>query len=474
MADKSSTAKLEREERNLINNKAVKAGIGYTIGNILIKGINIFVLPIFSRIMTTEEFGLYNVFLSFDAILYIFMGFSLHASVKSANYEFKNEIDSYTSSISLIYIFNAALLFILGILFGNYLADIINYPVISIFLLIVFSLGGSLITLFNERMSLEYAYKKFLLISLLNSVINITLSMILIFTFFKTDKALGRMIGTSVTSFFVGCVIIITFYRKAKPTMNINYWRFGIKYSLPIVPHGVSQVLLSQFDRIMIRSYIGDSAAGIYSLASNVMIVLTIITSSISSAWSTWFYEKIDNDHIEIIREKASQLVILFSVFTVGVMSISPELIYILGGKNYLEGKYVAIPMIVSSFVLFIYNVIVPSEYYKRKTIYIMTGTISAAFINVFLNAFFIPKYGYEIAAYTTLFSYICYLIFHSCISYRLINFTIITRKCFVVCSSIILLAALINILFIEHIEVRLSSCIIIAMIFLYYLIKNK
>ena len=40
---------------------ALKAGVGYTIGNILVKGINFLTLPLFSRLLTTAEFGVYNI-----------------------------------------------------------------------------------------------------------------------------------------------------------------------------------------------------------------------------------------------------------------------------------------------------------------------------------------------------------------------------------------------------------------------------
>ena len=40
--------------------KAAKAGLAYTVGNVLLKGIAFLTLPIFSRILTTEEFGFYN------------------------------------------------------------------------------------------------------------------------------------------------------------------------------------------------------------------------------------------------------------------------------------------------------------------------------------------------------------------------------------------------------------------------------
>lgn len=45
----------------LKQSKVFKAGIGYTIGNVMVKGINFLAIPIFSRLLTTEEMGLYTV-----------------------------------------------------------------------------------------------------------------------------------------------------------------------------------------------------------------------------------------------------------------------------------------------------------------------------------------------------------------------------------------------------------------------------
>ena len=41
----------------MASNKALRSGVGYTLGNVLIKGINFLTLPIFSRILSPEEFG---------------------------------------------------------------------------------------------------------------------------------------------------------------------------------------------------------------------------------------------------------------------------------------------------------------------------------------------------------------------------------------------------------------------------------
>lgn len=452
-------------------NKVIKAGIGYTVGNILIKGINFLTLPLFSRLLTTEEFGVYNVFASYEAILYVVVGLSIHTSIRSANLEFKGKIKKYTSSVSLIYLLNALILLLIASVFGNQLSKLLDFSKVEIILLIFYSLGCSLLALYNNLISLEYSYGKYLAASLFNSVGNVLLSLVLIFTIFQDQRDVGRIVGGTVTICLLALVLLLSIYKQAKPRINKVYWRFAVKYSLPIVPHGISQVLLAQFDRIMIRSMVGNAEAGIYSLAGNIQLILTIITDSISTAWSTWFYDQMADDNINQIKERAKELSLFFVVLAVGLLALSPELIFVLGGKNYESGKYVAIPMIMDAFVLFLYNIIVPAEYYKKKTIYIMFGTMAATVINLVMNYIFISKFGYVAAAYTTLFSYICYLTLHIIISHRVIEFYVLSIKYLFIYSSIVCGMAAFDLIFISHLLIRWGACAVVVIPLTGYLV---
>ena len=375
-----------------LKSKVISAGIWYTVGNMLIKGINFLSLPLFSRLLNTEEFGIYNVFVSYEAILYVIIGMAIHSSIRSANIKFKGNINEYTSSVSIIYLVNAMIMLFIALIFNKQLSKLLAFDKLIIVLLIFYSLGSALLSLYNNYISLEYSYKKYLLVSFFNSVGNVCISLVLILTIFKKKRDIGRIVGATSTICILAFFILCIMYKKAKPKINKSYWKFAVKYSIPIVPHGISQVLLAQFDRIMIRSIVGNAAAGIYSLAGNIMLILTIITDSISTAWSTWFYDQISENRIESINKRAKQLSFFFVVLTVGLLTISPELIIILGGKEYSAGQYVAIPMIVDAFILFIYNIIVSSEYYKNKTTYIMLGTMVAMVINLITNYVFISK----------------------------------------------------------------------------------
>lgn len=76
-------------------NKAAKAGLAYTVGNVLLKGVTFLTLPIFSRILTTEEFGFYNLYVSHETILTIFVGLCLYGSLRTAKYDYQKEFNSY-------------------------------------------------------------------------------------------------------------------------------------------------------------------------------------------------------------------------------------------------------------------------------------------------------------------------------------------------------------------------------------------
>lgn len=452
---------------------AFVAGIGYTIGNILIKGVGILTLPLFSRIMTTAEFGVYNVFMSYDALLFVVIGLAMHSSIRSANLQFRGKIDDYVSSVSLIYLLNFLAFLAAGLLLGDVLSDWLGLEKSLIFILIVYSFSSAVLMLYNTWISLNYAYKQYLIVALINTIGNVLLSLVLIFTAFRDQRDVGRIVGSTLVITILAIFLLVSIFCKARPRVNLRYWKFALKYSLPIVPHGISQVLLAQFDRIMIQRMVSDSAAGIYSLAGNIKIILTVITSSISTAWSTWVFGELDKENRTGIQQRSVQLSALFTILTVGLMALSPELIFILGGEEYEMAKYIAVPMVIDGFILFLYDVVASGEYYARKTSYIMYGTVASAVLSVALNCVCIPRYGYVSAAYTTLIAYVCYLLFHLIICRKLLSFSIIPIKWIIVFCGIVAAAAFVDLLFIDNLLVRWGVCALIVIPMALLLIRN-
>ncbi len=437
------------------DNKVIKAGIGYTIGNYLLKGLNFLTIPVFTKIMSPSDYGIYNTYLSYEAILFIVIGLALHASLKNGKYRFGERFNRYVSTCIIVQIVSAFIWIIVANVTYPLYADVLQLSRVLVNLLIIYSLATAIIQIYNAYVGLEYRYNDFIKISAVNAIINIILSLVLIFTICKGHTYLGRIIGTVVSAIIIALYIVCVLWRKEKPTKNLEFVKFGVLYSLPIIPHGFSQVILSQFDRIMIRTMIGDTEAGIYSFAYNIYSIVFVTTTSTDQVWGPWFYEKMNSGDEKIIRVRAKDYSFGIACMVIMVLLLAPEIIMILGSNDYYNAVYSVIPIVVSGYFVFLYTLPVQVEYYFSKTKLIAFGTMCAALINAVLNFIFIPKYGYIAASYTTLVTYILYFAFHMFISYKIMGRMLYSIKSIIKCSGLVLAFSVLTLVFLENFLVR-------------------
>ena len=133
-------------------------------------------------------------------------------------------------------------------------------------------------------------------------------------------------------------------------------------------------------------------------------------------------FERLHKNDVKTVKTIASRYAFGIFVFSVIVMLSAPELIWLLGTEEYREVIYVVIPIVLGGFFSFLYTIPVQVEYYYEKTNYIAMCSCGAAVLNIILNWFFIPRYGYIAAAYTTLVTYLIYFVFHYLIVKKIVK----------------------------------------------------
>ena len=352
-------------------------------------------------------------------IMTVLAGFTLHTSVRNAKLDYVDLTGSYCSSVILLVIGNSLLLLALSLVFAAPLARSLSLEQPYLPALIVLeSFGMAMLTFYNSVLSVDYKYKEYLVLSLVYAVAGIGGSVLLILTLCRGQGYLGRILGTLIPAVLVGIYVVIRLWRKDRPRISREYWRYGMAISLPTVPHGLSQLLLNQFDRIMIKSIIGSTEAGLYSFAYNVGMIFQVITNSMDTAWAPWFFEKMKAKEYPAIRRAASAYVVFVSIGAMALALISPEVILIAGGSKYSDSRYVTMPIVLSMYYAFLYTLPSSVEYYYKKTKLIALGTMLAAGMNILLNAVFIPAFGYVAAAYTTVACYLLYYLLHVAFSW--------------------------------------------------------
>lgn len=450
----------------LKNKKTIRASIAYTIGGYLLKGLGFITVPIFARILSTSDFGIYNTFLSYEAILYLFISYALHVSIKNARFDMGvDKLDEYISNISILPLFTAIILIVVVNVFSASLQTVFGLDRLTLNLLVVYSYCSGLIILYQNRLVVEYEYKRYLQITYFNALTNIGLSAFLVCYVFNEQKYMGRIIGTVVPAILVTIVILHSFYKKNAPRINKDHLTYGLRLSVPIIPHGLGQIVLLSFDRIMITNLIGAAESGVYSFSYTIFTMLQVTATALFSVFDPWAYEKLKENKIGELRKISSLFFCFLSLASIAVIVIAPDVIILLGSQKYADAIYTTIPVMVGGLFSLAYGIPAIVEYYHKKTIYISIGTIGAAVVNVVLNYIFIPKFGYVAAAYTTLFSYAMYYLFHSIISYRIARFTIIPIYVLIVGYGMVFVCACITFLTLNHPMVRYLVLLIAIMI---------
>jgi O-antigen/teichoic acid export membrane protein len=145
-----------------------------------------------------------------------------------------------------------------------------------------------------------------------------------------------------------------------------------------------------------------------------------MLVSALNTAFSPWLAEKLNNKNYDEIRKFTKIYIVFFVTIAIGIVLIAPEILMILGGKSYMEAKYVIPPVAMGCIVQFMYIFYVDIEQFKKQTIGMAIASVIAALVNYILNFILIPKYGYLVAAYTTLVGYIILLAIHMYLVLRL------------------------------------------------------
>lgn len=177
---------------------------------------------------------------------------------------------------------------------------------------------------------------------------------------------------------------------------------------------------------------------------------------------------------INIMKKASRWYVLFFTVVILGLLLITPEILYVMGGRQYKEAVYVLPPVIVSCLCQFVYSLYVNAEFYLKKQTRIAVATVIASGLNLLLNFFLIPRFGYVAAAYTTLFGYLFLLVFHFVSLFMLGKKDWYDNKFnFLIIGIFLFLVPLFNLLY-HHNSVRYICIILIIFVLIYLLLHFR
>lgn len=390
----------------------VKAAFWLTICSLLQKGISIFTVPIFSRLLTTSEYGTVSVFVSWQNICILFTGLSLSNGIfNSAMIQYEDRHKQVVSSYLGLSTVLTVCFFVLYILFHEEWDKLLGMDGILMTLLFLHLLFAPAFNLWMAQQRFEYKYKVFVIVTLAISLLMPAVGIICVLH--SENRLMARVFSMTIVECMFYAVLFLFIFLKGKTFYHRDLWKNAIIVNVPLIPHFLSGTVLNQADRIMIHNMSGASQAGIYSVAYSAAMLLQIVISSINSSIVPWFYKKMKRGKADETRGILSLAAVLMAGAVITFMLFAPECMKLLAAPEYYEAIWIFPPLTASVFYIFVYNLFCNVELYYEKSIYITAASCAAAGLNIVLNYFAIPVFGYMAAGYTTLISYICYAIVH-------------------------------------------------------------
>ena len=401
----------------------VKASLWYTICNFLQKGISFIVVPIYVRLLTPAEYGEWSVFQSWRDILIIFASLNLYAGVYTktlVDMPDPQARDRYTSSMQGLGTLVTLVMLVFYFFTHEWCNKVVGLETPYMLLLFLYFIVYPGLAFWTTRQRVEYKYRPMVAVTVIISILTPALSILLLQ---KTDlRANALILGYLLVQCGVGIIFYVYQFCKGKCFYDKEYWRYALRFNIPLIPHYLSLIVLAQADRIMIRYFCGESDAGIYSFAYQIASAINVLIGAINGSRVPWTYEQLKSEKYNSLKKITNALVVMLAGITVFVCLISPEIIKVLGTADYGIAEYVIPVVTLGVYFTFIYDLFATVEFYYGATQYVMFASIIGAVLNVVLNALFIPRFGFIAAAYTTLVCYIVFMAMHYLFSKKVLR----------------------------------------------------
>lgn len=415
----------------------IKGTSVYTLTSILTQAGAILLLPLYTRILTPDQYGIIGLItplINFIPLFFIF-GFYVAQMRMYADYSRTGEMGRYILTVNVFLITVNALFFILliskpGMFLLDKLFDFKTVP----FSIIIIGIVIGFLKLFNQMgnnyFRTTYAIKRIAYANIIGFIITNAAGILLIM--WAGMGVMGKYWGMLSGTLFMFILLYIPYIMKSRRGFRTKYLKVSLLIGLPVMINSITSVIINYSDRIVIAKNLSIDTVGIYSIAYTGGLFLSVFIASFNAAWIPMFNEMMTSERInrfDIVKKRFTDFAVILVFFCITGQMFGINVINIALPPQYADTA-IYFPFILFGIVfLGLNHYLTDIIIYHKDTYFLPILTIISATVNLGLNIIFIPRYGPIVAAYTTIIAYlfitVCMLIIIK-VKYRQYRFDMI------------------------------------------------
>lgn len=400
MKNKKKEDVIVNREKNLAKNTII-----ITIGKICTQMITFFLLPLYTGILTTGEYGIVDLLNTLVGLLLPIVTFQVEQAIFRELIEVREKEEEKTKIISsgvITVIFQCFLYLIIFATISPFInndykiflaTNVVVYIFLSLFQQIARGLGD------NTRFAIG---------SFISAIATITFNIVFLvgLKLGATGMLLGTMLGQTIGTIYLFITLKLYKYIKLKEYKKDIIKKLW-KYSIPLIPNAISWWVFNASDRVIVSAILGIDQNGILAASLKFSAVYITLYNIFNMSWTESIAMSIDDDDIESYFNKMFNTIMnLFVALAIGLIACMPFVFPIMINENYSSG-YNLVPI---SVIGSLFNVVVGlvSVIYiaKKNTKAIANTSIVSAIINIVVHILLIKFIGLYAAVISTMIAF--------------------------------------------------------------------
>jgi O-antigen/teichoic acid export membrane protein len=326
--------------------------------DILIKASSFILLPVYLKLMTQTEFGLFNYLVSIVGFFAQILNFGLYLAQSKIYQELESDQKGafvFTLQMTLLMLFVPSVLIIYIFHLDNYVIELLfknpidyatfRFPILLAIVASVYSFMLSNFLLSSEKIRQVQRYNVIRLV-----LLNITVLAVL---FFLNDKVNARLIATYTVE--LSLVVIFFYYmiKEMKPKFNKIQMYRSVKIGFPVMSAAICGVVVNFGDKFLLERHGGFVDLSVYYLAFSVGSFIPLLFNTFQNIWLPIFLKE---RNLEKNIARTNKMIytlaggyIILSIFMVVIIKIA--LNYNLIDKKY-SGILLILPIILVSLII--------------------------------------------------------------------------------------------------------------------------
>ena len=373
-----------------------------SIGKICTQLITFFLLPVYTAVLSNEEYGVVDLLNTLTSLL---------LPIATLQIDCRENKEKQTTLITTIMRFMIIQLIICIIIFLCASPFIHNEYKYFLMANLVMGMFSTILLQICRGLGDNPTYA---IGSFITGALTVVLNVIFIVSFHW--GAYGMLGATAISNLLCSVYIFMKkkIYKYIKPKQyDKTTLKEIIKYSVPLIPNMISWWIVSASDRTIISAVIGIAQNGIYSAANKFSGVFTTLYSVFNLTWTESASININSEDRDEFFSKILDFVIrFFGCLCLGTIAVMPFVFNILINEKFAEAYY-QIPILILGSVFNILVSFIGSIYVAKKlTKEIAKTSVIAAIINIGVNVVLIKSIGLYAASISTVIAYVLMFIY--------------------------------------------------------------